>query len=274
MACALHLFGASHLDRYSSIQEEIECRVTETDAEAICIEAPEERIQIKYWLLTLLRLPLVITGFAMIGFGQLALFALFARSVFPGEVRAAQEVHTDQGIPLHKVDPHFQRYFSAGGLWFIIVNWVILIGIAIVFSPIQVAVICILANIGFWFLRGIGQVSERIAVIIAVPACIIVYIALFQITSILLVFVVFFTGIATLVIAAKLTGAERTDEMISKTKTSMVENEYKNVLYVTGQGRISTLRDRITNLSDIEIGSVWLKDRFENGELEQPTPDK
>ncbi|WP_020220596.1 hypothetical protein [Halarchaeum acidiphilum] len=274
MASLIHLFGASHLDRYSSIQEEVEDRVTETDAEAICIEAPEQRIQVKYWLLALLRLPLVITGFAMVGFPQLAILALFARSVFPGEVRAAREVHANQGISLHKVDPHFQRYFSTGGFWFIIVNWVILIGIAVVFSPIQVAMICVLANIAYWCLRGIGQISERLAVIIAIPACILIYHALFQITSILLVLVVFILGVAALVIAAKLTDEERTDEMISRTQTAIADNEYENVLYVMGKGRISTLRDRITDLGDIELGSVWLKDRSESGELEQPTPSE
>ncbi|RYJ08256.1 hypothetical protein ELS19_16985 [Halogeometricum borinquense] len=269
----LHLFGASHLDRYSSIQEEVEDRIAETEAEAICIEAPEQRIQVKYWLLALLRLPLVITGFALLGLVQLALFALLARSVLPGEVRAAREVHAKQGIPLHKVDPHFQRYFSTGGLWFIAVNWAILVAIAVVFSPIQLAIICVIGNIAFWCLRAAGQLSERIAVIIAVPACIIIYIALFQLTSILLVLVVFFSGIAALVTATKLTGEERTDEMLERTQTAINDNRYENVLYVTGQRRLPTLRDRIAEIGDIELGSVWVKERSESGSLEQPTPN-
>lgn len=272
MVRLIHLFGASHSDRYSSIQAEIEDRVTETDAEAICIEAPEQRIQVKYWLIALLRLPLVVTGFAMVGFPQIALLALRARSVFPGEVRAAQEVHAVNGISLHKVDPHFQRYFSAGGLWFSIVNWAVLIGIAVVFSPIPVAIICVLGNVGFWCIRWLGQASERLTVIIALPACILFYFALFQITSILLIFVVFSLGVAALVIAAKLTDEERTDEMISRTQTAIADNEYENVLYVTGQGRIPTLRDRFTDLGNIDLGSVWLKDHSESGELEQPSP--
>lgn len=272
MASLVHLFGAAHSDRYSNIQAEIEDRVTATDAEAICIEAPEERIQVTYWLLAFLRLPLVVTGFALVGVVQLALLAPRARSVFPGEVRAAQEVHAEHGIPLHKVDPHFQRYFSAGGLWFSIVNWAVLIGIAVVLSPIPIAIICVLGNVGYRCFRWLGQVSERLAVIIALPACILFYLALFQITSILLVLVVFSIGLAALVISSKLTGEERTDEMISRTQAAIADNEYENVLYVAGQGRISTLRDRITDLADVRLGSVWLKDRSESGELEHSTP--
>ncbi|WP_188980374.1 hypothetical protein [Halocalculus aciditolerans] len=274
MASLIHLFGAAHSDRYSNIKTEIEERVTATDAEAVCIEAPEERIRVRYWLLAFLRLPLVVTGFAMVGSPQLALLALRARSVFPGEVRAAREVHAEHGISLHKVDPHFQRYFSAGGLWFSIANWAVLIGLAVVFSPIPVAIICVFGNVGFWCLRWLGQASERLAVISALPACVLFYYALFQITSIPLVLVAFSLGVAGLVIGAKLTEEERTDEMVSRTQTAIAEHEYENVLYVSGKGRISTLRDRLTDLDDVELGSVWLKDRSESGELKYPAPDE
>ncbi|GGL69926.1 hypothetical protein GCM10009039_29940 [Halocalculus aciditolerans] len=62
--------------------------------------------------------------------------------------------------------------------------------------------------------------------------------------------------------------------MVSRTQTAIAEHEYENVLYVSGKGRISTLRDRLTDLDDVELGSVWLKDRSESGELKYPAPDE
>ncbi|KZN22915.1 hypothetical protein A4G99_17635 [Haladaptatus sp. R4] len=263
MALQLDLFAVLHADRVSIVHRELEKRVTETDSDAVFIEYPERRLTAVEWVTAFLQRPLVVTGFMIYALLFFPISALISRTTLPSEAGAARTLGEETNIPIHDIDPHASIFLFPGGILTIALNWIALLAVAFVFSPVRTGTTVGVVIVTYAVVRASAQLSQRLAAALSIPTFLFFFLAQITIGSFPTLVL---AGIAILW-SLYTTVNERNAAMLERAREVATANGYDRVVFITGQTHVSGLRDRVSNNSDLEIRTIWSRRPLRSGVL-------
>lgn len=273
---ALRLFGVIHIDRPEKVATELEEYASETDA--LFIEYPEEDPSWRVYARCLLKAPAVFFGFVFIGLVQMPLFVLFNReigSLLSTEMIVAQRLSDEYDLPLHPVDDH-PLFIAADGQWaWIVINWAVVIGLAVLW-PWWLA-----ASVGTilipWLI--VSSINRAVPALGVFASAVVPWSALaigtwsgffspLVIAAILFVFLLLF----------KTTFDKRNEHMLQRIQTLSTDHDYEQVCLITGKAHLGGLI-QLAQETDLSVSrarvSKWLRSSNDARiDLEEATTDR